>query len=296
MDRNSLLQPRCRARRRVLAWCSCSLAVAVWAVGESCAAWMPLAASGRLRLPSLTRPRVRRLPPSVPATVVAATATRPDVASSEVREQVPAYEQLAKGSLCLEDFELDRDKVPANSLFYVPDFITPEQEESLKREVDEAGRGARWTKCLNRRMQSFGAPGPLPPFLDQLAEAMHSCGAVSSQYYPNHCLVNDYMHGNGIGAHSDPDYFGPHVAIFSLLESTAMYFARTQPHSIIQPWHRLILAPRSMLVFRGEMYSNWTHEIPEIRRDTVEDVDWEGAGAPEPRLMRRLSLTLRRWM
>jgi len=213
----------------------------------------------------------------------------------KVLEKVPTYELRASGALQVEDFALDGTGIPPGSLFYLPDFITASDEEEMQHDIDSTGKRLGWIPVTNRRMQGLGAPGALPPFLERLSEVLTECGAVPSGYYPNHCLVNDYTQGHGISPHSDPDRFTPHVAILSLLDSTYMEFARVLPYTISgAPRHRVVLAPRSLLVFRGAMFTDWTHEIPEMTEDAMEKVDWHKAGVPAPRRCRRLSLTMRR--
>ena len=97
---------------------------------------------------------------------------------------------------------------------------------------------------------------------------------------PVQALVNEYLPGQGIGAHKDYQPFDE-VASLSLLSGCLMEFSKPAAHIVESIW----LEPRSLVVLTGEARHEWMHAIRPRRSDLV---------LGEKRLrQRRLSLTLR---
>jgi alkylated DNA repair dioxygenase AlkB len=74
--------------------------------------------------------------------------------------------------------------------------------------------------------------------------------------------VNEYLPGQGIGAHTDNIHlFDDTVQCLSLSSHTTMIF-RFGKHSI-----PVVLKPRSLVVMKGVARYKWTHEIPAVKTD-----------------------------
>ncbi|KAK6903899.1 hypothetical protein I203_107409 [Kwoniella mangroviensis CBS 8507] len=126
--------------------------------------------------------------------------------------------------------------------YYIPDFITPEEEEYLIRKIEESPQ-PKWKKVgTGRRLQYWGGtmskngillPEALPDFLTSfpnIIERIESFLRVSSggkgkekmQLDINQVLVNEYQSGQGISPHEDGPAFHPLVATLSLGSHTIL--------------------------------------------------------------------------
>jgi alkylated DNA repair protein alkB family protein 6 len=97
------------------------------------------------------------------------------------------------------------------SIYYIPSFITPQEEASLLQKIPSN----RWVQLSNRRLQAHPAQltanntllasAPLPPWLaSPIVERIHALGVFDDGDGGkgiNHCLVNEYEPGQGIMAH-----------------------------------------------------------------------------------------------
>lgn len=167
-------------------------------------------------------------------------------------------------------------------LSLLPDFVTPEEAEALLAQID----AAPWDATLARRVQHYGYRyaykarqvaeplGPLPGWVLPLAERMLEVGFPQPA---QQIIVNEYLPGQGIGAHTDSDVFGPVIASLGLGGGVAMVLQD-------KPWWRreLYLPPRSLLVLKGPARAQWQHAIPARKIDP-------GHGTRD----RRVSLTFR---
>ncbi|KAG0206614.1 Alpha-ketoglutarate-dependent dioxygenase alkB 6 [Mortierella sp. GBA30] len=183
------------------------------------------------------------------------------------------------------------------SVYYIPDFITPAEEQVLVDKVLSAPK-PKWVQLKNRRLQNWGgivsAQGmiaePLPPWLTclypRLREAGVFEGLASTQQNPNHCLVNEYLAGQGIMPHTDGPAYLPTVATVSLSSHCVLDFYKIPPmaekkndHDIAavpstekdvrshEPEFSLLVQPRSLLVLKEDVYNNYMHGIREIATD-----------------------------
>jgi len=158
---------------------------------------------------------------------------------------------------------------------YLADLLTPEQEESLARELvalpfkpfDFHGYQA------NRQVVGFGfryhygsrqvveAP-PLPLFLEPLrrkiAEAFDRPAEAFEQV-----LVNEYRPGAGIGWHRDKAQFDEVVGVSLLAPCTFRFRRKTR-----EGWDRVSLTvePRSAYLLSGPSRTVWEHSIPPLDR------------------------------
>jgi alkylated DNA repair dioxygenase AlkB len=158
---------------------------------------------------------------------------------------------------------------------YQPELLTPEQEESLAREL--AGLPFKPFNFhgyqANRQVVGFGfrydygsrrvveAP-PLPPFLDPLRQKIAEAFGRPAEAFEQ-VLVNEYRRGAGIGWHRDKAQFDEVVGV-SLLAPCTFRFRRKSGEG----WDRvsLVVAPRSAYLLSGPSRTVWEHSIPPLDR------------------------------
>lgn len=175
-------------------------------------------------------------------------------------------------------------------LTYRADFITPEEEAVLLAAVD----AALWLPDLRRRVQHYGYRydyrvrtvdvsqhlGPLPSWAEELADKLVHDGHMPER--PDQMIVNEYLPGQGIGAHVDIETcFGPVVTSLSLASGCLMELTQVDGPGR----ETLELKPRSLLVLAGDARYRWKHGIPAREADVI-----DGQDVPRDR---RVSLTFR---
>jgi alkylated DNA repair dioxygenase AlkB len=151
-----------------------------------------------------------------------------------------------------------------------------------------------WSDVLKRRVQHFGfmydyksrnlapaAAPPIPPLCVQVAETFASkCDLVQSLLPTrpfDQLIVNEYVPGQGISAHTDAAVFGACIVSLSLGSGCVMRFSRTG-HANVD----VFLPPRSAVFLTGDARKLWKHAIAAVKSD-------KGHGARS----RRVSLTFR---
>lgn len=203
-----------------------------------------------------------------------------------------------------------RDAPP--TVYYIPDFISVEEESYLQRQVFNAPK-TKWTQLSGRRLQNWGGlPHPkgmlaekMPDWLQTYCEKISSLGAFSGKA-ANHVLVNEYKPGEGIMPHEDGPLYHPTVTTISLGSHTLLDFYRpissTEGDAPQTEENRflfsLLVKPRSLLILQDEMYQRLLHGIRPRDQDTLteEVVNLPTTGAqPGETLTRgtRVSLTIR---
>lgn len=173
-------------------------------------------------------------------------------------------------------------------LFYLPDYISQEEEARLLTAID----GASWLSDLKRRVQHYGYRydykaravsaesylGTLPEWSAELVQKL-----VKEQKFsqiPDQLIVNEYLPGQGISPHVDCiPCFGEVIASLSLGSVATMIFTRGTEK------HELLLQSRSLLLLTSDARYLWKHSIPGRRRDTSNEITYER--------QRRVSLTFR---
>ncbi|CAI9105973.1 OLC1v1005019C1 [Oldenlandia corymbosa var. corymbosa] len=178
------------------------------------------------------------------------------------------------------------------TVFYVSDFISAEEEQQLLNNVYKAPV-AKWKVLKNRRLQNWGGvvhekgllAQDLPPWLTRITRRIfdESGGMFPSPI--NHVLINEYLADQGIMPHQDGPAYSPVVAILSLGSPVVMDFT---PHLSLQvaeagtvqnrdtenehqPFS-VLLMPRSLLIFKDEVYSDYLHGIKDDEHQQVDQV------------------------
>lgn len=171
------------------------------------------------------------------------------------------------------------------SIYYIPNAISPVQELQIMESIAcSALHGCNvWKSLKNRRLQLWGGNKEnmesLPAWLNDISESLVECGTFSSSDKPNHVLINEYEAGGGIIHHTDGPVYRDNVAILSLESPCLMTFKhKLESHEIGQhnsdDVFSILLQPRSVLIFKDDVYTRFMHGIENVRSDTI------GASAP----------------
>lgn len=210
----------------------------------------------------------------------------------------------------LKQFVL-HDALP--TVYYIPDFISEDQETFLLQQVYKSPK-TKWTQLSGRRLQNWGGlPHPkgmlaekIPDWLQTFCEKISSLGAFNGKT-ANHVLVNEYKQGEGIMPHEDGPLYHPTVTTISLGSHTLLDFYRrigsmegdapqTEENRYL---FSLLVKPRSLLILQDDMYQCLLHGIQARTQDMLTDkvVNLSAAvSKPGETLIRdtRVSLTIRR--
>ncbi|KAF2503206.1 hypothetical protein BU16DRAFT_449042 [Lophium mytilinum] len=166
------------------------------------------------------------------------------------------------------------------SFYYIPSFISPEEEASLLSKIPPN----RWTNLTHRRLQAIPSTltksntllaAPLPSYLlDPIVTRFATLGIFANTPHkaPNHVLINEYKPGEGIMAHEDGPAYAPVVATVSLGGAVMLEIGNsTSEASTVNPaptdTHRILCEPRSLLVTLAPAYSTTMHCVPAVTHD-----------------------------
>lgn len=170
-------------------------------------------------------------------------------------------------------------------LGYLPQYITPEQEEELIQAIDNMP----WSTELRRRVQHYGYKydyksrsigdshylGPIPYWLKDISTRLYKDNIFTTE--PDQIIINEYISGQGIASHVDCiQCFGDVICSLSLGSSCMMTFTNDLTKQSV------LLAPRSLLILQDDARYTWKHSIPARKSDN---------GLPR---RRRVSLTFRK--
>jgi alkylated DNA repair dioxygenase AlkB len=157
-------------------------------------------------------------------------------------------------------------------LTYTPDYITPDEETRLLKQIDQQP----WSSDLRRRVQHYGyrydykarmitpdmQAAPLPPWLQELARRLQQDGSTPT--LPDQVIVNEYLPGQGIADHIDcVPCFGDGILSLSLGSGCEMRFTEQTTRTQVLLW----LAPRSLLLLQAAARYEWQHGIPARKSD-----------------------------
>jgi alkylated DNA repair protein alkB family protein 6 len=108
---------------------------------------------------------------------------------------------------------------------------------------------------------------PLPPWLDRLAEQLVAANVFDAAHKPNHALINEYLPGQGILAHTDGSAYFPTVATLSLGSDALMHYRRCGASTKLEA--EVVLARNSIVITRGEAYSDYMHSIDPVESEVI---------------------------
>ncbi|KAH8249076.1 hypothetical protein KR032_005671, partial [Drosophila birchii] len=169
------------------------------------------------------------------------------------------------------------------TVMYIPNFITSEEEQRILSHIERTPK-PRWTQLLNRRLVNYGGvPHPngmiaeeIPEWLQNYVDKVNNLGVFESPQNANHVLVNEYLPGQGILPHTDGPLFYPIISTISCGSHTVLEFAKreteedqqTAPREVL---FKLLLEPRSLLILKDTLYSDYLHSIAENNEDVLCD-------------------------
>ncbi|THU85515.1 hypothetical protein K435DRAFT_831090 [Dendrothele bispora CBS 962.96] len=193
----------------------------------------------------------------------------------------------------------------SDQVFYVPNFLTVDEEQYLIRKIQESPR-QNWKELANRRLQLWGGQltaknilmaQPLPSFVTtypDIIPRLQSTGVFKSSAHeaPNHIIMNEYLPGQGIMPHQDGPAYHPVVATVSLGSHTVFHYYQYKTADdnletsvnangrIIDtiPALSVLLEPRSVVITTGDFYKSYLHGIQEITEDNF--IGGDGVSAP----------------
>ncbi|RKP06223.1 putative alpha-ketoglutarate-dependent dioxygenase ABH6-like protein [Thamnocephalis sphaerospora] len=218
-----------------------------------------------------------------------------------------------------------------SAAYYIPNFITKDEEEALLAKVYAAPK-PKWVTLSRRRLQNWGkycltvdgvrgvpsARGtllePLPAWLTWPVQRLVEQGVFPADAPANHCLVNEYLPGQGIMPHEDGPFYLPCVATISLGSHTVLdlYPPQEQSHRdgcgengcesdsahARLPAASLLLERRSLFVQCDDVYRSYMHGIAERAEDDLANTDGTLLLPPPQAAIQerstRVSLTYRR--
>ncbi|KAK3380066.1 hypothetical protein B0T24DRAFT_519812 [Lasiosphaeria ovina] len=173
------------------------------------------------------------------------------------------------------------------SAYYIPNFLSEEEERAILQKVETAPR-ARWRQLTHRRLQTWPSDlvkdtlldsRPLPDWLEEpvvsrilsisVAAGEANLFASSPHSRPNHVLINEYPPNTGIMPHKDGAAYHPVVCTVSLGSSICLNLYKSKEDGAIEPeptW-RILQEPRSLLITTAELYSEYLHGIEPISED-----------------------------
>ncbi|CAD5118476.1 DgyrCDS7178 [Dimorphilus gyrociliatus] len=193
-------------------------------------------------------------------------------------------QKSAEKEFSLEEFRL---KSAPDTIYYIPNFISEDEEEFLLRKVNNVPK-PKWTQLSHRRLQNWGGlphekgmvTENIPDWLTTYMEKIAGCGAFNN-LKPNHVLVNEYTAGQGIMPHLDGSLYWPTVSTISLGSHTLLDFYQPLNEGVecetessqFEERHFLsiFVQPRSLILVKDDMYNKYLHGIKENCEDIITD-------------------------
>lgn len=160
-------------------------------------------------------------------------------------------------------------------LTYIPDFITPTEEENLLYTINQQP----WLTDLKRRVQHYGWKydytarqvdesmrlGKLPEWLGDCCKRLYDGGYFPK--LPDQVIINEYQPGQGIAPHIDcVPCFEETIASLSIGSPCMMELANPTTGEKVNQ----LLEPRSLLIFSGDARYQWRHGIAARKTDKYE--------------------------
>lgn len=176
---------------------------------------------------------------------------------------------------------------------YIPNFVTFEEEARILTHIENSPK-PKWTQLKNRRLLNYGGiPHPkgmiseeIPEWLQTYVNKINNMGIFDTKK-ANHVLVNEYLSGQGIMPHTDGPLFHSVISTISLGSHTILEFYRrnvvdsydddtssSSEPALFNPkdcTHKLLLEPRSLLILKDDLYSEYLHSISEVEEDILCD-------------------------
>ncbi|XP_045105265.1 alpha-ketoglutarate-dependent dioxygenase alkB homolog 6-like isoform X2 [Portunus trituberculatus] len=151
------------------------------------------------------------------------------------------------------------DKAPP-SAFYIPDFITVEEEQHLIHQVYAAPK-PKWKELSHRRLQNWGG---LPHPRGMVAEHIPAPHVDGPMFYPTITTIS-------LSGHTLLDLYTPRPPDTQETPNTNSQDTETHTSSAFEKRYvgSLFLAPRSLLILQDDAYTTYLHGITEVGEDVV---------------------------
>ena len=148
-----------------------------------------------------------------------------------------------------------------DGLSYIQNIITEEEEQYLLDSINQQP----WDDTLKRKTQQYGFKYNYETrTIVRTIDIPQWLSGIRDEVFPeaNQVIVNHYLPGQGISAHTDDKKFGDKIVIISLKSGCYMEFGDGS---------RQYLHPRSCLTMEGDMRWKTTHRIESRKRDKVDN-------------------------
>ncbi|XP_067000722.1 alpha-ketoglutarate-dependent dioxygenase alkB homolog 6 isoform X2 [Anabrus simplex] len=150
------------------------------------------------------------------------------------------------------DFKAYRLEEAPPTVYYVPDFITSEEEDKIISNVYAAPK-PKWTQLSNRRLQNWGGIPHVKGMITEKIPEPHLDGPL---FYPTVTTIS-------CGSHTMLDFKRPIL--------TDENETDTSDHGPDTKILSLLLERRSLLILQDDMYHKYMHSIAEVEDDIVTD-------------------------
>jgi len=169
-------------------------------------------------------------------------------------------------------------------IYYVPNFISTEEETELLNRVDSSPK-PKWTTLSNRRLQNWGGlPHPkgmvaerIPGWLEAYCDRISALEVFDQgRLKANHVLINEYLSGQGILPHEDGPLYYPTVTTISLGSHCMLdLYLKAENHGDSkiddQFVSSVLVEPRSLLILQDSAYTGHLHGIKETCSDDLDE-------------------------
>uniref|UniRef100_A0A6U8TU10 Fe2OG dioxygenase domain-containing protein n=1 Tax=Zooxanthella nutricula TaxID=1333877 RepID=A0A6U8TU10_9DINO len=270
-------------------------------------------------------------PSQAPPVSTADAAPLEDVPAGGKKGIIAMMDKVALGppALSTKAWVSHRISGDISDVFYVRNFLEPQQVEEMERVIDKT---CEWEHMTTRDTQEFGCTSEcpcgrslvkadLPKWQDNLVLALHNLGIFHPVLFPaNSVRLNAYSPGQGIHPHADGPIYYPRAAILSLGSHCVFDFypmedfdeekrgfswdldkevpASPELPPGTKPALSILLEPGSLLIFSGDAFIYHRHGIKACEEDEItrQVKNAKDIGLSEGDLLRRgrrMSLTIR---
>ncbi|XP_070500454.1 alpha-ketoglutarate-dependent dioxygenase alkB homolog 6-like [Chironomus tepperi] len=180
--------------------------------------------------------------------------------------------------LNLEDYKLD---CLPDTCYYIPNFITEAEEKLLLHEIYKTPL-CKWTQLSHRRLMNIGGvptskgmiAETIPNYLQNYVDRINEINIFPPNCHANHILLNEYKAGEGIMSHFDGPMFFPTISTLSIGSHCVLEFNKPpkedEKYEIVKEL-KVLVEPRSLLILKDNMYTDYMHSISEIKEDDLND-------------------------
>lgn len=169
--------------------------------------------------------------------------------------------------------QLEKLQEAPPTVFYVPDFISEEEEAHIVKNVYAAPK-PKWTCLSSRRLQDYGGvphkngmiPEKIPEWLQLYMDKISNYDPFNGNK-PNHVLINEYLPGQGIMPHTDGPLFYPAVTTISCGSHASLEILEGDVNR--KRVCQIFLERRSLIMWRDDVYSNYLHSISQNNEDVI---------------------------